>query len=474
MTGARGIRARSSRLRSPAAWATLRSGALGVGSQGLTMLAALLPALVGQVDVLVGLVPLIAVAALVVPFVTLAVPMRMPVATPDAAEAMRRAAIRVALATGLVGLALAGVAAAGGAAWAGAVAGVSVLVLGQSAYVVAQASFTTAGDYARLMRLRVGYASAVLVATVGCAALHVGPAVFAVGNGVAYALAALLLGAGRGGPFRGFSRSGTDPSAVRVLAEARAGAPLAAAMSLSASASLLGALAVPAMGAFAPTWAVVTRVANGFETLGGHVVGPAVEVAFARARRRGDVPGMRRVALATAAAAAALAAVFVGLTLAVLAVVDTSAGRGAASLSLALLFYGALVVLAPLSRLWGMVGSARGRLAWDAGRAATAALVVLTLTGPALVAGLAVVAVGSLAVYLAGLSRAVGSHGKRSPEVVDAVHPGVGTIHPASPCAARKEPGRVSTAGHVWNWRSPHGGAALGVPQRSPGRERSS
>ncbi|MFP3714098.1 hypothetical protein [Puerhibacterium sp. TATVAM-FAB25] len=405
-----------------------RAFAVGIGSMLLTFLAALLPALAGRADALVLLVQAGAVTSVLVHPATLGAAVRAP-----AAPAARRGPLRagaVALAAVVVlgalaalglraglGAAAADVAGLGprGEAWLGPDVAVPaavtvVLLAGNGAYVLQQARLTAVGSYPALMSLRLTYALAVVAGTGACLLAHAPAPAFVVAAAGAYGIAVLAAAAWRRGA------AGAGPSAVAPWrAELRAGVVVGGALALTAAAGAVGALATGHLGAGAAAWAVLTRVANGFETLGGHVVAPAGEVRLTGALARDDRSAVRDAVRGAVRRSLLLALGFGVAGLVVLRLTPVG-DPPAVVLAGALLFYGAQVVHAPVARLWGLVGARRARLAWDAARTGALVAALLGAGGTSAAApALAVVGVAGVAVYVGVVLRAAGPAPVASP-----------------------------------------------------------
>ena len=381
------------------------AGLLGAFSQAATFVALFLPVVFGLSDSLVTLVQATALAAIALHPAVLVCEARLP--TVAEGERARRmlwssfsALLVVVAAFELAGLVflLNHLAAAEVLLAAGAV------LLGQGLYTMRLAHLTRVLDLRQIMATRLLYGVAVLVTTLILCLVKASGPWFAVGNGLAFVLAVCTFS-------RADLRLSHMPSPMRHFgAEVRDALPLMGAYLLGGFSGQAGALSVGLVGPIAPAWAVACRIMGGFQTIGGQLVGPAVDVEVARSVQTREAPALRRAVNRGLVAGVVLVVLMVlGSVAALLWVGDADQLDSAESVALivgVVGFAGANVVLSPIGRTLGMIGRARARVIWDIGRFLVLGAAVVALRDEHLLVALTVASLAATAVYIALVIRA--------------------------------------------------------------------
>ena len=269
-----------------------RSGANALVAQLLTLAALVVPVAFRLTAELPTVVLAAAIASILSYPATLGAIVRVPpMGCGRAGRAvLRRSVVALLVATGLVG-ALAAIAAGPDGVVAGVALQVAVVLLAQGLFFIAQARSIAALDFASVARVRLVYGALGLALTF---ALHVGP------DGVG-PLARLRsrhdrrraarprLPPGAAGP-GGLGAAMPPESVARTL---RAGLVVGSSLGFGNLATQAPALVLPVLGPLAPAWSLVTRLGNGFLTVGGNIVGPTVAIRFSSALQLGDGAALR-------------------------------------------------------------------------------------------------------------------------------------------------------------------------------------
>ncbi|WP_144268112.1 hypothetical protein [Demequina sp. NBRC 110055] len=383
--------------RSPAFYA-------GLAGQGMALAAMLVPIVLRLTEPLTDLVVASAVSTIVAMLASMGTQSLLPVVS----DAEGAAATRVLM----LGVLAAGPVAAGALGALGydlpTCLAAGALCAAQTGYIGALAGLVRFERFADVGSLRVVYGAASLAA--------VAVAAVAWGSGLALILAAAVsfLAADA------FAVSRTWPQWREVWGAARGSRSRAMAdyVRLSYRATLAGVLdaisaqgsglAVAGLGVLAPAWAVITRISGGMATVGHQLVAPSVEMEVAAVVRRGDVVSRAQVrrgwvlgaalgALTTVASVAAMA--FSG------AADGLTGGEVAVLMVGAAAFWGVTVAQTPVAKLLVMLGDQRGRLIWEAFRAAGVGAILLTMSGEGSVLALSALGVLAAIAYYALLSR---------------------------------------------------------------------
>jgi len=353
----------------------------GVLAQGLTFANLFIPILLGAEAQLVVLVQSTAIAAILVQTVTHAAPGRLPSITDGpAAKRIRLAAlVSSAFASGalaVVGIALTLAGTGVVSIWLGG----AVVLAAQALYTVYVAELTRQFNYRGILIARLAYAILLVVLTTVVCLLRAPGfwlAVAASFSFLAGGLAALV--AGR----RSLQGSGsiTRQSPLKAyLLDVRVAAPLSFAYLLGGFSGQAGALALSGLGALQPAWAVVVRIMNGMQTIGGQFLAPRADIDVARAARTEaspSVPFALRKALMVGVALACGTAVLATAAL-LYSGVPLHDAVEELELLVALAGYAALTTgVTVVGRTLGLIGSHRTRLSWEALRAMGFGVVLL-------------------------------------------------------------------------------------------------
>lgn len=278
-----------------------------------------------------------------------------------------------------------------------------VLLACQGSYVIAQAEFTRRARYASIMELRLSYGIWLFGLTFIAVLGRSSGAVLVLATCIAYIVGVTTTAWRQVGLRRTVRGLTVGIGLSDVIAEVRSGRVLVASFTVGSLSAQVGALATVAMGSLAAPWAIVTRLSSGFQTVGGQLVGPAIDIAVSQGRRARDAKSLRSgvqrgviwgLFLAVgflASAAAAVVSVPYGW--------DSSSG-GRAFVVAVVGYGGGSVLLSPIGRLLGMGTGGRARLIWETVRAIGSIGVVVFGHGPSLLTGLGVVGICAASSYL--------------------------------------------------------------------------
>lgn len=393
----------------------LRAGAAevwpGLLAQGLTFANLFIPILLGAQGQLVTLVQSTAIAAILVQTVTHAAPGRLPgLEDGGAARRLRASALASSLTVSFI-LATAGfILTVIGPGKISILLGGAVVLAAQAVYTIYVAELTRLYNYRAIMAARLAYALVLVTLTAIVCVLRYEGFWLAVAAGVAF-----LAGGGAAALSARSSVRADRGARVRVrladyIGELRTAAPLSLAYLLGGFSGQAGALALVGMGQFQAAWAVIVRMMNGMQTIGGQFLAPRADIEVARARRAEDEGALLR---------AVRRGMFVGLALsmatAVIAVaaliysdISSNAVLSEFEVLFALLGYAAATTgMTVLGRTLGLVGSHRTRLIWETIRGVAFGIVLLFVRGEYLLVALGVVGLASVASYVWLCLRAV-------------------------------------------------------------------
>ena len=386
-------------------------GLTALVAQGTAFLAMLVPIVAGRFDEVSALVFSSALCTVLLGASSGAVQSIYPrVATDQEAEdTLAGAVLSLLLASVLLGGALAIAATFQTSSWMFVVLTTAQFV-GQAAYIVAMAVLVRRGDFAVLARARTLYSFVLLASTL----IAVWVADFRESL-IAVSALAFLAGACAAAPARS-----AIASTLRALPNVTFGAlrsywsrswPAAMADLWDGLSSQVGGLLVPFLGAMSGAWAVGTRVAGGFSTIGFQLLAPAFEMPTAQLLRSGDVVAARRVIVRAVLAGATLALIAGATGLGVMAFAVAEAGLGGdevAMLIVGYLGYACVpLIYGVVARMLVMAGGERQKAAWGIGRLLLIVACVFLAPRDWMLGGLAMAAVLAVAVYLLLLARQV-------------------------------------------------------------------
>ncbi|MCU1473162.1 hypothetical protein [Amnibacterium sp.] len=363
-----------------------RSGANALVAQLLTLAALIVPVGFGLTSALPTVVLAAAIASILGYPATLGAVVRVP---PMGSGAAGRVVLRRSVAALLV---TTGAVTAGGllafsrtAALADLLLQVAMVLLGQGLFFLAQARSIAALDFASVARVRLLYGvGSVVLTVVACVVLR-SPIALSAAAALAMTVAALCGLAAR------LPASTEVATAVpeRLGRTLRDGLAVGCSLGFGNVATQAPALVLPMLGPLAPAWSLITRLGNGFLTVGGNIVGPAVAIRFSRALQRTDAADLRSafglaVRLSLALGAAAVVVLAGAATVEWRAVVAEPIGPWALAVGV-VGFWGTQVALAPIGNLLPMVpGGARYRIAYDVTRVIVFLAPIAVVRDPAL------------------------------------------------------------------------------------------
>lgn len=384
-----------------------RAGALeiwpGVLAQGLTFANLFVPIAFGAQEQLVALVQSTAIAAILVQTVTHAIPGRLPaIGNNLQARHLRISALFSSLSISLLLAILGVILTLTQHRGTSIVLGGSIVLAAQSYYTVYTSELTRQDNYGGILRARLAYAVPLILLTGLVSLIHVE------GFWLAVAAAASFFSGGMAAAAASRRSSGKERQARqngainRYFAELRVAAPLAFAYLLGGFSGQAGALALVGMGQFQPAWAVVVRIMNGMQTVGGQFLAPRADIDVGRSLRSSDAAGLGRGLKRAVAVGAVLAfgtVVLAGLALAYsgIQVSDLLTDGG---LLVALLGYaGATTGITVIGRILGLVGRHWVRLVWEVARAVGFGAIILLARGELLLIALGILGFMSAATY---------------------------------------------------------------------------
>ncbi|GAA4378991.1 hypothetical protein [Agromyces bauzanensis] len=381
----------------------------GIVAQGLTFGSTLLPIVWGLNDALIFLVFVSGVVTIAASVTTLAISIRLPPMVEDRdARSLVLASLGLISVSTVVGVATAGVLAlAGNRQLAAMFLAAAVLLLGQASFMVSLAIRTRALDYGGIQRRRLAYGVLVFILTLlACLARF---------DGLGFVLLAAVayLGAIACTTRRNRSRSDGGPISLGDLVrQARASIPLVLSGLLGTSAGQIGSLALPLLGQYQAAWAAVVRIAGGFQTVGAQIVGPKVDIDFARRLQSGSAASLtsalrRGVWLSSVIGGLSVLFSVVAVVWIDPEILDKSPAEVGWMLMAVVGFAGFFAGTSVIGRLLGMFGSAMPRLFWDASRLVGAFAALSLLHGIPLLAGIGFLGVLSTALYVALLQLVV-------------------------------------------------------------------
>ncbi|HEV7624581.1 MAG TPA: hypothetical protein VGO26_10610 [Amnibacterium sp.] len=366
-----------------------RSGANALVAQMLTLAALVVPVGFGLTSALPTVVLAAAIASILGYPATLGAVVRVP---PIGSGAAGRAVLRRSLAALLLttGAVTAGalVADARTAALADVLLQVAMVLLGQGLFFLAQARSIAALDFASVARVRLLYGAGSVVLTVAACAVFRSALALSAASALAMTVAALWGLAARLPVSADGAADGAAPP-ERLGRSLREGLAVGCSLGFGNVATQAPALVLPLLGPLAPAWSLITRLGNGFLTVGGNIVGPAVAIRFSRALQRTDAAELRSafglaVRLSLALGGAAVIVLAGAATVEWRAVVAEPIGPWALAAGV-IGFWGTQVVLAPIGNLLPMVpGGARYRIAYDVSRVIAFLAPIALVRDPAL------------------------------------------------------------------------------------------
>lgn len=391
----------------------LRSVGVGLLAQGMTIVAGVLPAFFGLDNVLVFILIVNATSTIVAGVSTLAITYRLP--TAHVAEPKSQSLILSALlCTAVLCLGTLGVGVVLYLTLAhhtgSIVAGVAILLAAQAAYMIGQAVLVAADLYPEFMTMRFTYAVILLVGNTLLCLLAGGEFSFVIGIALAYGLAAAMSLVRPKVRRQAFSRIPYGVSVIRD--DIRGGRALIVGQFFNGLSMQSGALASGTLGAFAPAWALATRVTNGFQTIAGQIVTPAIDTTVARGirtRSRSVVRSGTRNGLVLGSAlglgclAASTAMLFITDILP-----DSASADGLWTFFAATAVYNCLnIAIIPIDRILPFLGRTRFRMVWDIFRAATIVPAIFFLNGETMLVVLTIVSGIAFVVYVRATAQTV-------------------------------------------------------------------
>jgi len=281
----------------------------------------------------------------------------------------------------------------------------ALMLLPQGIYVIAFAESIRRLEYSTMASLRLTYGVIVALATLAACIFQ--PTGFGLVG--AYAVASLLsaaITAIRMSRARFVRAIWQEASLSRSLQLARANWRFSLALTFGNISSQAPGLVVAQLGTLSAPWAVMTRVGSGFQTLGGAVVGPAIDIATSAAVHRGDRSGLRGT-LARGSVIGALLSVgaLIAIGISLLWVGEPISNRDTVILIVSsLLFWAPQVYLSTVGRMLAIIGAGRLQLGLDTGRVIITIASLLLLRGETLllaVSALSIVAMGCYLLFLA-------------------------------------------------------------------------
>lgn len=385
------------------AW-TFRHGVL---AQALTLAASFLPIIAHQDEVLIFVLGVTAPTIVVAQFATLAVAVRLPVLDrSQAVPVLATSLVMLALcATAILGLALLLFVAIGDGDYGKHLLAIAILLLGQGLYICTQAALTRDGKDAGVLQLRLVYAGFLFVLTSMLCFMHASAVLFVVATSTSYVIAsfsvlatqlrrcAIFLNLAARSPWRAHADA------------ARGGLSSSLAFTLAAVSAQAGALSIPSLGSMAQPWAIVTRIGSGFQTVGGQILAPSIDVKVSQSRRDSSVAGMSTALKGSILWSGLLGSLYlgaVGLALVYTGQVPTEKFAMFA-LVVAVVGYGLTsVILSPIDRALSLMGGSAARLTWDIARAFSTFAVLAVASGNEILMGLGTIGAitGPAYVYL--------------------------------------------------------------------------
>ncbi|MDQ1530184.1 MAG: hypothetical protein QOE37_289 [Microbacteriaceae bacterium] len=389
-----------------------RAGGAALIAQVLTLASLVAPIAFRLTDQLPTVVLAAAIASIVGYPATLGAIVRIPPlgSTAAGSTALRRSLVALALVC-VLGVAVALV--LGLETAAGSVALQSAAVLaGQGLFMLAQARAIGALEFAAVARLRLAYGVMSLAFTVAVCLVLPSALFLSLAAAAAMAIAAGVELAVHG---RRPARAAEEQAvAVResLPAYVRSGLTVGLSLGFGNLATQAPALVLPALGALAPAWSTVTRIGNGFLTVGGNIVGPAVGIRFSAALQRRDAAGLRAslpFALAVSGALAAGSLVVLLATSALEYDPFASPLGGVAALTVGVVgFWGTQVLLAPIGNVLPMIPGGSGyRVAYDTARVVSLLLPIAVLRGGWLLIWVGIASAICNLLFVAALRRVV-------------------------------------------------------------------
>ncbi|WP_205484547.1 hypothetical protein [Arthrobacter sp. Alg241-R88] len=367
------------------------------------------PILIGRDDVLVYLLTVAAPVTIVVHAVTLGAQTRLPMA--DKSQMLPR------LASSLSGVLLASSCLSAVFIYVlflseditlrRFIFGLFVLLPCQAIYFIALALGTADLSYSKLMYSRLLYGSLTFVGTLLMGGLGASPLAFLLVNAFGYLGGAVPIILGRFSwgliqsislPTLSFYGFGSELVAARYVVTASI---------VSGLGSQVGALITPLVpSSDAGAWATAIRIMTGLQTVGGHILGPKLDIGFLAGIRECKARLVRSVWRKGLVMGATLGAICIMSSLIGVAWIDIESLS--MPIAIAMLGYSATsVFLAPIDRSLTLLGGQRERLVWDVIRAAGGLAIVLCVPRDLLLVSLATLGICSLLSYVYLLKRRV-------------------------------------------------------------------
>lgn len=384
----------------------LRSVGVGFVAQGMTLVSGILPAFFGLDDVLVFILVVVAFSTITAGVSTLAIGYRLP--TAHLGERRSQSLVRSALlctgSLGLTALVAGGVVYTAGEHSTGAlIACVAIVLVAQASYLIAQAVLVAADCYPEFMAMRFTYACILLAGNVVLCLAAGNKLSFIACIAVAYGLSAAIALLRTKIRRLTFSRI---PYGLRSIGhDIRSGSALITGQFFNGVSMQAGALAAGTMGSFAPAWALATRVTNGFQTIAGQILTPAIDTTVARGIReqsRMTVRSGTRNGLLFGSALGLGCLVASVVAVLITGILPDSATSGDLwSFFAATAVYNCLnIVIIPIDRILPFLGRTRFRMMWDIFRAATMVPSIIFLHGDAMLVALTVISGIAFTIYV--------------------------------------------------------------------------
>jgi hypothetical protein len=378
------------------------AGLRALVAQGLTFAAAVMPIAFGLNDALIGAVLTSAIVTVLVHPSTLAASTRLsPIA--NSAIALRSiAASFVSLfvvSAAITGLGLARVMLNLGSD----ALLVAVLLLPQGLYVIALAESVRELSFGTVANLRLAYGIAAAGLTLLACLFVKTTYSLVLATAIAYLIASLVCAA-RFGLVRGMRKIAGAISFTSVFGQIRKNWAFSLALGFGNIASQAPGLAVGLIGPLAPAWSVMTRIGSGFQTIGGAVLGPTVDIGVSKSMQESDSSLLGRSLKKATLFGIALAAIGAAVMVAAVTLQGIAIGDSPALLVALGLFWVPQMFVATIGRSLALLGWGKLQLAQDIFKVLLTVGILLTLRGADLLVGISILTLISTLVYLVALA----------------------------------------------------------------------
>lgn len=367
---------------------------LGLLAQGLTFVATLIPIAAGLHSELVTFVVISGIATILVHPATLGVhstfaSIRSPhiaAITIAASTLVLLAAVFSILIVSLVSLVQER------PDFASASAATACLLAGQGMYYFVLAYSTRIGSHGLIAGVRIAYSVMIVILTLMASTVARSSYSLPVAAAVSFGLSAI----GAMVVLRGVIpwRALADVRFKSILSRAWEMRSTTIIFALSGMSGQVTSLALPFLGQFAVPFAVIARVATGFQTVGAQVIAPRFDVEYARAVRTRNTSMTHATYTRATKWGIALAIIGVTISLIVLTATESrplSSEHFVQLLAATILFWGAQICASTVGKFLTFSGFTRARLIYEFSRALPLTLAVVFLRDEVLLWGLSAV-----------------------------------------------------------------------------------